>query len=162
MTNNIEIAAVLPVVNDLLELERIACAVKMLVIAGMKLTDALTHVAPMPQPKIGDILSASWGYDQTNVDFYQVVAVTAASVKIRAILSRVVEATDHAVQVVAIPDAFDDAKSARRGSKDAKPLTKRAKIAADKSGYSVKISDYATADLWDGKPEFQTGGAAGH
>ena len=35
--------------------------------------------------KVGDILYNSWGYDQTNIDFYQVVEVGAKSVKIREI-----------------------------------------------------------------------------
>ena len=28
-----------------------------------------------PMPKIGDLFYSSWGYDQTNIDFYQVTAV---------------------------------------------------------------------------------------
>lgn len=39
--------------------------------------------------KIGDILSYSWGYDQTNVDFFQVVKTTEKSVSIRQIASTV-------------------------------------------------------------------------
>jgi hypothetical protein len=41
--------------------------------------------------KEGDILSCSWGYDQTNVDFYQVTKVVSdKTVKIRQIGKRVV------------------------------------------------------------------------
>jgi hypothetical protein len=32
---------------------------------------------------VGEIYCISWGYDQTNVDFYQVVGVTAKFVKVR-------------------------------------------------------------------------------
>lgn len=40
----------------------------------------------------GDILSSSWGYEQTNVDFFQVVAVVSAkSVKLRSIKQETVE-----------------------------------------------------------------------
>jgi hypothetical protein len=35
--------------------------------------------------KVGDIFSSSWGYDQTNVNFYEVVSVTARTVKVREI-----------------------------------------------------------------------------
>lgn len=35
--------------------------------------------------KVGDILSASWGYDQTNVDFYQVLSVKNKTVEIQEI-----------------------------------------------------------------------------
>lgn len=33
--------------------------------------------------KVGDVFSMSWGYDQTNVDFFQVIARTGNSVRIR-------------------------------------------------------------------------------
>jgi len=49
--------------------------------------------------KVGDIWSCSWGYDQTNVDFYVVVKVTGKMVHLREIGSRFVSAD----QVV--PDA---------------------------------------------------------
>lgn len=34
---------------------------------------------------VGDVMSYSWGYDQTNVDFFQVVEVLKASVRVRRI-----------------------------------------------------------------------------
>lgn len=40
--------------------------------------------------KIGQILYDSWGYDQTNIDFYQVVGLGAKSVKIRKIAQKYV------------------------------------------------------------------------
>jgi hypothetical protein len=33
--------------------------------------------------KAGDLLISSWGYDQTNVDFYEVVGVSASMIRIR-------------------------------------------------------------------------------
>jgi hypothetical protein len=36
-------------------------------------------------PKVGDLFYSSWGYDQTNIDFYQVTAVKAKSVEARRI-----------------------------------------------------------------------------
>lgn len=41
--------------------------------------------------KVDDILYDSWGYDQTNIDFYQVVRVSPKSVWIRAIAGQAVE-----------------------------------------------------------------------
>ena len=35
--------------------------------------------------KIGDVFKSSWGYDQTNVDFYQVTGLTSKGVKVRSI-----------------------------------------------------------------------------
>lgn len=40
--------------------------------------------------KVGQILYDSWGYDQTNIDFYQVVGLGAKSVKIRKIAQKYV------------------------------------------------------------------------
>ena len=38
-----------------------------------------------PMPKIGDLFVASWGYDQQNLDWYQVVEVKSKSVVVRKI-----------------------------------------------------------------------------
>ena len=43
---------------------------------------------------VGDCLVASWGYDQTNVDFFQVVRVSASSVWFRAICGEAVEGSE--------------------------------------------------------------------
>jgi len=47
--------------------------------ASRKSPDASEHYA------VGDVLSNSWGYDQTNVDWYQVTKVKAKSIWVRAI-----------------------------------------------------------------------------
>ena len=39
--------------------------------------------------QIGDIFSSSWGYEQTNVDFYEVVRKTAKMIELRAIGKRI-------------------------------------------------------------------------
>jgi len=43
---------------------------------------------------IGKIYRRSWGYDQTNVDYFQVVRVTAKCVVVREIASKQVSGTD--------------------------------------------------------------------
>ena len=46
----------------------------------------------MKQVKVGDIFSASWGYDQTNVDFFQVVELVGkSSVRIRQVQPEIVK-----------------------------------------------------------------------
>jgi hypothetical protein len=40
--------------------------------------------------QVGDLLSYSWGYDQTNLEFFQVVGTTRATVTVRKIRSDVV------------------------------------------------------------------------
>ena len=52
--------------------------------------EAELHSDPV---KVGDIFSGSWGYDQTNVDFFEVVAVTKSgkSARIRPVQSMLLE-----------------------------------------------------------------------
>jgi hypothetical protein len=44
--------------------------------------------------KVGDSLYQSWGYDQTNIDFYEVVEVLPKSVKVRPISQLLVEGSE--------------------------------------------------------------------
>lgn len=41
--------------------------------------------------KVGDLFYTSWGYDQTNIEWFQVVGVTAAMATVRPIKGRIVE-----------------------------------------------------------------------
>jgi len=89
--------------------------------------------------KVGDILNTSWGYDQTNVSFYLVTAVskTGASVKLSEMSKNYVP--DGHMSGKVVPDA---------GSLDPIPGWKRL------GQYGVKIHDSATASPWDGSPQY--------
>lgn len=104
------------------------------------------------QPQVGDVLESSWGYEQTNVDFYQVTAVTKASVRIRKIGKTTLpgDAGRSTNQVIPVRDRFVGAE-----------MTKRFRPAYDK-GYRCKIEDYASASSWDGKPAYETAAGFGH
>lgn len=58
--------------------------------------------------KLGDIFVDSWGYDQTNVDFYQVIEIKPKSVVVREICSSQVEGTHgmDCCNVIPVKDAF--------------------------------------------------------
>ena len=57
--------------------------------------------------KVGDILYGSWGYDQTNVDFFQILEVGNRSLKIRKIASRSLETTSWCSEYVEpVKDSF--------------------------------------------------------
>lgn len=97
----------------------------------------------MHQPSIlkeGDILYTSWGYEQTNVDFYQVTKILGERmVEIREIW-QTRDTTDMPYDqghCIPVKDSF----------KDSKPLKK-----VVKHGNTVNIASYANAWLWDGKP----------
>ncbi len=97
-------------------------------------------------PKVGDILSCSWGYDQTNVDFYKVVKLSPSgkSVTIMRIKSAVKEnGYMSGESTPAVPHTF---------RADAKPLTKR--VNSYEGSYCVTMNSYSTAFLWDGKPRY--------
>lgn len=94
---------------------------------------------------VGSILSSSWGYDQTNVDFYEVVAVTGKQVIIREIEAKQVGRDS----VVPVPGKFVGA-----------PMRKAPSIYQGKPW--VKIKSYASAKLWDGKPAYETPSGEGH
>lgn len=92
---------------------------------------------------VGEILMSSWGYDQTNVDFYQVTRLVGPrTVELRKIASQAAEhpegyapMTGH---VTAVPGHFIG-----------DPFTARVN-----GGNSVIIADYATAWPWDGRPRY--------
>jgi hypothetical protein len=60
----------------------------------------------------GTVLYSSWGYDQTNIDFYQIIEVNAKSIKIRRIASKYAPEQDNrglssmAAYVMPIQDEF--------------------------------------------------------
>lgn len=50
------------------------------------MTEQATNVGSKPDPlnpKVGDIYVSSWGYEQTNIDYYKVVAVSASKKSVK-------------------------------------------------------------------------------
>jgi hypothetical protein len=103
--------------------------------------------------KVGDVLSASWGYDQTNVNFFQVVEVPSKCyVVVRGIASLTVRDEGPSTYVRPVKDAFlaDD-----RGGK-----AKRYKAGPNNS---ISWENYANAyqTSWDAE-HYETGWGWGH
>lgn len=111
-------------------------------------------------PKVGDILRCSWGYDQTNVDWYEVIKVTPGGVRIRAIATKHTDSD----RVMPVKGSFLPATSFR--GKDAlyseKGAFKKVHKNGRDDGYSVTISSYSSAYLWDGVPAYETPFNCGH
>lgn len=61
-----------------------------------------------PSIKIGDIFYDSWGYEQTNIDYYEVVAVKGLSVHFRRITGHVTESSFMSGPKVANKGDFKD------------------------------------------------------
>jgi hypothetical protein len=100
--------------------------------------------------QIGDILYSSWGYDQTNIDFYQVTRLCGKAIGLREISGKLASSDGSGSdKVVADPDNFKG------------PETKKIPQGFEKTVY-VKISDCQTAYKWDGRPLYATSAGWGH
>lgn len=98
--------------------------------------------------KVGDVLSSSWGYDQTNVDFYQVVEVPSKCfVIVREISGYSVSDNGPSVRVKPSKDAF---KSEPKRYKSSKSNT-------------ISVASYASAYQTDwNESHHETGYGYGH
>lgn len=108
--------------------------------------ELIAAISPEPKLEAGAILYTSWGYDQTNVDFYRVEKIAGQWVTFRKISK--VEASD---------DTADNPATLTGRVVPADPIEpigepKRRKILARESGAVAKLESYSYAYLWDGKP----------
>lgn len=108
----------------------------------------------MDEIKIGDIFVSTWGYDQTNVDFYQVIARTAKMVTVRRIAASRKEAHCMGNYVMPIKDAFldDDSNYSRVYGG---PKKYKIQVAYDGKPM-LRIKSYAIAKPWDGTKQTET------
>jgi hypothetical protein len=118
------------------------------------------------KPKVGDILYSSWGYDQTNIEFFKVVKVSEFSVWIQEIGKKVVEVTGWAHQNVVPVDSAeyqvrnwdnekDDWDNVNTFITKTHPI-QRKKIQTYGGGYGVSLNSFSSAWVWDGKPKGQS------
>ena len=100
--------------------------------------------------KIGDIFHYSWGYDQTNANFFEVVGVPSdKSILIREIGYKIKQTGDMSGNAVPTPGKYLERS---QFVKDNKPALKR----VQKSGESVYITirSFGWCDLWTGDPVY--------
>ena len=128
-----------------------------------------------PVVKVGDFFSSSWGYDQTNVDFYKVVGMTASgkSVKVQKWSSKCVESSGMGQDYVVpgdSPATYTDwsavdhnadywVQKEQKVTRDMPVETKRIRYWGSTASFSV---DHTSASKWDGKPEYATSSGWGH
>jgi hypothetical protein len=116
------------------------------------MTETLT--APAAQDvAVGAIFVSSWGYDQTNINYYEVVALTASgkSIRVREVAQRVTDSTSGLEYVVPVAGEYlsDEVLTRRVGSNY-------------DGGHSIRINDYRSAWTWNGKAQYQTASGWGH
>jgi hypothetical protein len=105
--------------------------------------------------EVGMILLSSWGYEQTNIEFFKVVKVSGKSVWIQAVKSQIVRQTGYLSEEVVPSDEL--VKGGWVKSEDGlgmvyDPEFTEAPQRKLWKGDSVKLADYKWAWLWDGKP----------
>lgn len=92
--------------------------------------------------KAGDILSDSWGYEQTNVEFYKVISVKGSVIEIRELKQKTVPGStySHAMADMRIPseEFVSDA-----------PVIKK----IVRSEY-IKINESISLSKWNGRPMY--------
>lgn len=116
--------------------------------------------------KVEDILHHSWGYDQTNCDFYQVVLVKPASVILRKIAAKTVPGSEGFMceSLMPLKDAFINKgfQALTPHDHDITPenptITKRVSFYVKPDGslrYFVP-TPHGWCDLWQGKPRYNS------
>ena len=88
---------------------------------------------------VGDILSASWGYDQTQVEFYEVTGLTRQTITIQEIGQRTVKSTGSMSEMVTANPRYRGGISTHRVTSE-----------------SVKLNSYKFANKWSGHPMHQS------
>ncbi len=100
--------------------------------------------------QVGSIFCWSWGWEQTNLDFFQVIEKKAKSVIVREIAQETVEGSTYshgmADNRVAVKDAF---------LKDSKPQRKVLKFMQGENGGRPYLhQEYGWCGLWDGTAHY--------
>jgi len=90
----------------------------------------------------GTILEYSWGYDQTNVDWFIVTRRTLKIAVLRRIRSEVTESPSGSMQGTSVPSVQVELYG--------KELRRKVQHSADCGEYLSM--DYGNAYVWDGKP----------
>lgn len=130
---------------------------------GQVINKIASRKTAMPAPadlgiSVGDIFSNSWGYDQTQIDYYKVVRLTPAGVEIVPIGQRFVERNGPGGDsVVPDPNVIRDYDVITGIGVNGNG--KKSKVCRVKDfgwGASIVLSDRHSATKWGGRPGYQT------
>ena len=95
----------------------------------------------------GDILVASWGYDQTNINFYEVIRVTKSMVVVRELAQ---ERKDDTCDTFAMTGTCIPKKGEYIGREMRKKVYSTGSNHDDRLW--IMLTDYSAASLWNGLP----------
>ena len=102
--------------------------------------------------KVGQILSCTWGYDQTNQDYYEVIAIRGKVVDIQVI-------GQHAIDR---QGPYGDTVIPFRGFRGKVIKSKKPQTHDNGKTWFLRMTSYSFAYPWDGKPDHQTDSSFGH
>ena len=118
--------------------------------AGPARRKAASALSPVEEGvQVGDHYYTSWGYDQTNVEFYEVVGLTPKGVKVRQVASRNVAEQGPHDSVLAAAGVYTG------------PVETKVLRPCGRKGGALSFG-HKSAWLWDGKPQYVTGHGFGH
>jgi hypothetical protein len=110
-------------------------------------TDVTLVNKPLPAVNVGEIFVCSWGYGQTNIDYYKIIEVLNKSV----VIAPIGQTRNYtgSMQGECVPDPT------KVGTKR---MTKRINSYSTKAGNNVclKINSFSTAFKWNGKTNIFT------
>lgn len=126
---------------------------------------AKVTVAELLGVKVGDIFYNSWGYDQTNIDFYKVTRITRTKVELLAIGARCEGSSGHYNALVPDPTTVRTWDVIIASNRD-NPGGVR-KLCALRAGYrgeptAVLRSGEHWATRWSGRLMYETDSMFGH
>jgi len=98
--------------------------------------------------RVGQVLYSSWGYDQTNIDWYEVTKILG---------KRYVEIRPISSVAVGEQGGPQQGTAPAVGKYTGEPMRKAAGF-----DNSIRIASYAFAHPWDGEPQQETGHGWGH
>jgi len=110
--------------------------------------------------KVGDILYTSWGYDQTNIEFFQVDELVGKNkLKLVGLGTKILSGDGFSDKVVPGDRLGNHWTEKRTNGVYEKDL---ALLKVARSDNSVRMSSFCSAYKWDGKAKYQTDSRAGH
>ena len=121
-------------------------------------------ITPQHDLREGDILCSTWGYDQTNVDFYRVEEIRG---KKKVMLSHLRNKTvaNHTTTVEVVPCEESSLVSNKNFAKMVQTKTELYQAPwghGTRFRHYVKITNYQTAVKWHGQPMHETAWGYGH
>tara|TARA_R110000764_G_C10830121_1_gene362785 strand:- start:44 stop:628 length:585 start_codon:yes stop_codon:yes gene_type:complete len=107
--------------------------------------------------KVGDVLYCSWGYDQTNIDFFKVSKLMGKNKVALIPISGVYTELNGAYGNKVVASAEIPNESSRNSF-----ISEEKNYMVDGASNTITISSFANAHLYDGRPLYETDRMYGH